>query len=1080
MNLHEFIAFLLGFVLCMSSCTYGESSKCLTVYKEGGAPAVFQSPKCPRWKLPDYGSEQWSKLPNARCQTALHQGRRKSQEDRVLCALDIHIPFPGSDGITEVTVGVVAVFDGHNGDEASEMASKLLLQYFTLHTFFLLDATFSGLTRKMIGLLPNERGQSTLRDLNWELDELNIGRLKLTVSSIIDQSFHLEILREALLRAIDDIDSAFSRDAFRHNFGSGSTATVILMAENQILVANIGDSKAFLCSEEFKSQEESKANLLRLYRQTRGFGIFEPVKNFLSFKLAAPDQWPFLIAKELTRDHHPDRDDERSRVETAGGHVSKWGGVARVNGQLAVSRAIGDVYFKSYGVISAPEVTDWQPLTDNDCYLVAASDGVFEKLSSQDICDILWNLHADFSVQSELAYSCSYSLADCMVNAAFEKGSMDNMAAVILPIRLNDSMQTMVKKTHAGMKKFDCLSSGDSNYISRHSVFSVEEDDRPLDSNFGRLLVEGKHSNFGCFYLSENLDVNDEYTFWVQKDIDECERELLHALPDTIGQSLGGALDIYNDQHMCMHFGMNFSDNNDQCINPEGFARFLGLLESIPFNDSSTNDHARADSRYILKKKYDRGSYGEVWLAFYWNCSHIIKSPKGSNFSANTRNEGANNETRKNSSSDGVCDDGPSEGTMFILKRIMVEKGTSVYLSGLREKYYGELFLNAYSVLGGSLQSEESNSLLLNIRPDLHDPLEINESADLGRQSTFKFDKVYGKKEDMLRTAFEDGLNHIARYVESFESRSNEIWLVFRHEGISLSKLLYTAEEVINDAEGGSENMKHIQILHPSKWWKWLKTTEAGREEMRNLIWQLLMALKSCHDRNITHRDIKPENMVVCFEDQESGRCLKGYPHEDENYITKMRIIDFGSAVDEFTLKHLYESVGPSRDEQTYEYTPPEALLNASWYQGLTRTTMKYDMWSVGVVILELVLGTPDVFQVSSRTRALLDQHLEGWNESLKKLAYKLRSFMEMCILSPGLGSKLHQSRSRDNQASASPAPWKCSEEFFSRQIRNRDPLNIGFPNIWALRLVRELLQWNPEDRPSVDEALKHPYFSQR
>lgn len=49
----------------------------------------------------------------------------------------------------------------------------------------------------------------------------------------------------------------------------------------------------------------------------------------------------------------------------------------------------------------------------------------------------------------------------------------------------------------------------------------------------------------------------------------------------------------------------------------------------------------------------------------------------------------------------------------------------------------------------------------------------------------------------------------------------------------------------------------------------------------------------------------------------------------------------------------------------------------------------RYDMWSVGVVILELVLGTPDVFQVSSRTRALLDQHLEGWSESLKELAYK-------------------------------------------------------------------------------------------
>ncbi|KAM3304116.1 hypothetical protein P3S67_015148 [Capsicum chacoense] len=41
-------------------------------------------------------------------------------------------------------------------------------------------------------------------------------------------------------------------------------------------------------------------------------------------------------------------------------------------------------------------------------------------------------------------------------------------------------------------------------------------------------------------------------------------------------------------------------------------------------------------------------------------------------------------------------------------------------------------------------------------------------------------------------------------------------------------------------------------------------------------------------------------------------------------------------------------------------------------------------------------------------------------------------------------------------------------------------PIKERFPNIWALRLVRELLQWNTEDRRSVDEALKHPYFSQR
>lgn len=53
-----------------------------------------------------------------------------------------------------------------------------------------------------------------------------------------------------------------------------------------------------------------------------------------------------LLVQELTRDHKPNRDDERSRVEAAGGFVLTLNGVPRVNGQLAVSRAIGDLSFK--------------------------------------------------------------------------------------------------------------------------------------------------------------------------------------------------------------------------------------------------------------------------------------------------------------------------------------------------------------------------------------------------------------------------------------------------------------------------------------------------------------------------------------------------------------------------------------------------------------------------------------------------------------------------------------------------------------------------------------------------------------
>lgn len=88
----------------------------------------------------------------------------------------------------------------------------------------------------------------------------------------------------------------------------------------------------------------------------------------------------------------------------------------------------------SYGVISTPELTDWQPLTANDSYLVAASDGVFEKLSLQDVCDLLWEVDGHGPSRLQLSSSCSYSLADCIVNTAFEKGSMDNVAAVVVPL----------------------------------------------------------------------------------------------------------------------------------------------------------------------------------------------------------------------------------------------------------------------------------------------------------------------------------------------------------------------------------------------------------------------------------------------------------------------------------------------------------------------------------------------------------------------------------------------------------------------------------------------------------------------
>lgn len=72
----------------------------------------------------------------------------------------------GNTGMRNVTVGMAAVFDGHNGAEASEMASKLLFEYFMLHTHFLLDSSASPVMKKLPGLLGNNGASDAISQVD--------------------------------------------------------------------------------------------------------------------------------------------------------------------------------------------------------------------------------------------------------------------------------------------------------------------------------------------------------------------------------------------------------------------------------------------------------------------------------------------------------------------------------------------------------------------------------------------------------------------------------------------------------------------------------------------------------------------------------------------------------------------------------------------------------------------------------------------------------------------------------------------------------------------------------------------------
>uniref|UniRef100_A0A453SJP9 protein-serine/threonine phosphatase n=1 Tax=Aegilops tauschii subsp. strangulata TaxID=200361 RepID=A0A453SJP9_AEGTS len=978
-------------------CT-GESATCLAVYREGGAPAVYQSAHCPRWTILSAGEGDGDKGPSSpqprRCHVAAHRGRRRSQEDRAVCALGIRIPFIEQMRIKEVDVGVMAIFDGHNGDEASEMASKLLLEYLLLHVYFLLDGIYSIMFRNSTGKLTHKEVTILNSVLNlYKEDQSNHGQRSCWISpTILDRSFHMEILKESLLRAVQDIDLTFSKEGKRRRKRNSSN-------HEDFALANYGG--------------------------------------------------PLYNVKELTRDHHPDREDERRRVEAAGGYVLEWAGVYRVNGELALSRAIGDVPFKRYGVISTPELTGWQLLSANDSFLIASSDGVFEKMSMQDVCDMM--LYAKYGVNQDFEPLAvvQQNLADFIVHLALQKGTTDNVAAVIVPLGSPSSSGARIEDWHhleensvtsvLPLQTIPYQHKSDDGVSS--AVIEMEYFKRS-STKFQRFLVDAKLKRLGCFYLSESLDEDMDFIFRVPKDYQHEGVHDFNHMPTENVLSSDGNLEKYKDRNFCWHL-VHQDDEMGRCTSPEGFANYFGLLDSVSHNGSrSSSSHAFgykiADIRYKLKRRFDRGSYGEVWLAFRWNCSDDVDVHKDPSHFNTILTPDSYNCTSSNTTSSSDENHGSDmiDGDLFILKRIMVERGNAAYLSGLREKHFGELFSNASKTLEILSRMESSSA-------------------------TFPMDMQfieYSFPEQNI-SAVEESLKHVARFIESFESESREIWLVYRNEGRSLSKLLYAAEDTKLVTGDDNERVRYIQVLQPSKWWYWLRTTKAGQRQMQNLLWQLLMGLKACHDRNITHRDIKPENMIICFEDLKTGKCLREIPSEATENKLNLRLIDFGSAIDDFTLKHLYGS-GPTRSEQTFEYTPPEALLNSSWFQGSKSARLKYDIWSVGVVMLELIVGSPHVFQISDRARILMDQRLEGWSEETKELAYKLRSYMELCILVPGISTQ-QQGSINSERGHGGLASWKCSEESFARQVKILDPLKMGFPNLWALRLARQLLVWH-------------------
>ncbi|KDO33729.1 CMGC/DYRK protein kinase [Saprolegnia parasitica CBS 223.65] len=115
---------------------------------------------------------------------------------------------------------------------------------------------------------------------------------------------------------------------------------------------------------------------------------------------------------------------------------------------------------------------------------------------------------------------------------------------------------------------------------------------------------------------------------------------------------------------------------------------------------------------------------------------------------------------------------------------------------------------------------------------------------------------------------------------------------------------------------------------------------------LRTMVAQTCAALSVLHDMNIIHADLKPENIL--YRDA-SSRC-------------DIKLIDFGNAIDNVSVQTMATDHG--FDIQTILYRAPEVAMGVS-------ISCAADMWSLGCIVLECVLGQP-LFNATDRVALLV------------------------------------------------------------------------------------------------------------
>lgn len=445
---------------------------------------------------------------------------------------------------TSYNLEMIAVFDGHGGSTASNYAQENLLNSF----------------KKSLDELIIDSNLNQCKELN------------------------VEIISKILTEQILKLDSILCDRLKKSSDIAGTTALIALrfVNTNELIIANIGDSRGVLC--------DSKGTTV-----------------------------------PLSIDHKPNSPIEFKRIYDNGGFV-KFNGVWRVAGILACSRALGDFPLKEKNyIVAEPDILSFKLNDLKPKFAILASDGLFDFFSNEAAVKFVKEKMEELSKRFTMSKNeLSLELAKLLTLEAYRRGSTDNITVVVWIFDYEPIKQPTVKHPPSvkelkvqRTKKADELEEIQIRHRSRIEKKIVENKfTRPIENKFAKDITY-QTEEIMCDSTTIEFKVNEHL---INDQSESQDKATTDETPSKIPKQCSKRNKKFNLLNLELNLNKLTGDKEVKQSLDEKTTFTIPKSEEIINDNSSENDEVKVD-----ELKDDQLDNNQIRLKDEYN---LVRSPK--------------------------------------------------------------------------------------------------------------------------------------------------------------------------------------------------------------------------------------------------------------------------------------------------------------------------------------------------------------------------------------------------------------------------------------------------------------------